>query len=197
MKTSVLFMLLFALHSYSPLIQAAQVPQTDLLAFPSMHHDVSTQAFQFYTMLGTGTGWKIARYENRRLATHILSALNASEDRSLYGFQAKDIDGMTISSSQVYDVYMNGNGNNWYSCASGFVVTGMYFYDRGDRSVERFECTRVIGKSTASTHSYKYADINGPVVCGKVDGRDTYTTGFYYQDTGDDRIRYMRCSYFI
>ncbi|KZN47396.1 hypothetical protein N482_09560 [Pseudoalteromonas luteoviolacea NCIMB 1942] len=75
-------------------------------------------------------------------------------------------------------------------------MTGMYFYDEGDRNVERFECTRVLGKSTSYLHSYKDSDINGPVVCGKVDGREIYATGFYYQDTGDDRISYVKCSYF-
>lgn len=158
---------------------------------------VDTQAFKFYTMLGKGNNWHIAHYANRRLAVHILSALNAREDRSLYGFQAKDIDGMPLSSTQRYTVFMNGNGNGWYECASGFVVTGMYFYDQGDRSVERFECTKVLGKSTYPLFDFQNADINGPVVCGKVHGKDTYTTGFYYQDTGDDRIRFMLCGYFF
>ncbi|KZN68735.1 hypothetical protein [Pseudoalteromonas luteoviolacea] len=45
---------------------------------------------------------------------------------------------MTLSSSQIYDVFMNGNGNDWYECAGGYVVTGMYFYDEGDKIVERF-----------------------------------------------------------
>ncbi|OCQ22534.1 hypothetical protein A7985_00785 [Pseudoalteromonas luteoviolacea] len=105
---------------------------------------------------------------------------------------------MTLSSSEIYDIFMNGNGNgnDWYECAGGFVVTGMYFYVEGDRSVERFECKRVMGKSTSYLHSHKDADINGPVVCGKVDGRETYATGFYYQETGDGRIRYMQCSFF-
>ncbi|KZN53639.1 hypothetical protein N474_20110 [Pseudoalteromonas luteoviolacea CPMOR-2] len=196
MKTYVLFIMLIALYICSPITRAAQLPHTDHFEVSKLYGDVSTQAFDFYTMLGKGTGWKLALYGNRRLAVHILSALNASADRSLYGFQAKDIDGMTLSTRQIYNVFMNGNGNNWYSCGNGFVVTGMYFYDEGDRSVERFECTRVLGKSSSSSHSYKYADINGPVLCGKVDGRDTYATGFYYQDTGDDRIRYMKCSYF-
>ncbi|KZN50128.1 hypothetical protein [Pseudoalteromonas luteoviolacea] len=157
---------------------------------------VDTQAFEFYTMLGKGNRWHIAYHVNRRLAVHILSALNARGDRSLYGFQAEDIDGMALVSTQIYDVFMNGNGNGWYECASGFVVTGMYFYDEGDRSVERFECTRVLGKTTYPMFDYQNADINGPVVCGKMHGKDTYTTGFYYQDTGDDRIRYMQCGYF-
>ncbi|KZN47395.1 hypothetical protein [Pseudoalteromonas luteoviolacea] len=52
---------------------------------------VSTQAFQFYTMLGKGNGWKLALYQNKRLAVHILSTFNAYEERSLYEFQAKDI----------------------------------------------------------------------------------------------------------
>ncbi|KKE80835.1 hypothetical protein [Pseudoalteromonas luteoviolacea] len=43
---------------------------------------------------------------------------------------------------------MNGKGNGWYTCGSGFDVTGMYFYDEGDRSVKRFECTKVLGKNT-------------------------------------------------
>ncbi|KKE80836.1 hypothetical protein [Pseudoalteromonas luteoviolacea] len=43
---------------------------------------------------------------------------------------------------------------------------------------------------------YQNAEIDGPVVCGKRNGQDTYATGFYYQDIGDDRIIYMQCGYF-
>ncbi|KZN28459.1 hypothetical protein N480_10215 [Pseudoalteromonas luteoviolacea S2607] len=55
---------------------------------------------------------EVRAYQNRRLTVHILSVLNAYEDRSLHGFQAKDIPSMTLSSSQIYDVFMNGNGND-------------------------------------------------------------------------------------
>ncbi|KZW98806.1 hypothetical protein JL49_21130 [Pseudoalteromonas luteoviolacea] len=69
---------------------------------------VSTQAFQFYTMLGKGNGWKLALYQNKRLAVHILSTFNAYEERSLYEFQAKDIPSMHYLHHR-FTIYSNSN----------------------------------------------------------------------------------------
>ncbi|MBQ4835447.1 hypothetical protein [Pseudoalteromonas luteoviolacea] len=149
-------------------------------------------------MLGKGTQWHVAHDGGPRLVINILSALSSSGDRSLYGFQATDIDGMKIDSGDFYNIYMNGKGNDWYECTGGYVVTGMYFYHKGDRSVEMFECSNVVGKRRHPYMVvYRHADIDGPVACGKYGMWNTYATGFYYQDEGDDRIIYMKCSLLI
>ncbi|MDK2597873.1 hypothetical protein [Pseudoalteromonas obscura] len=130
----------------------------------------------------------------------IYSGFSLTSEKNLDIHENSALSDVTTQVSKFF--VMLGKGTQWHVAHDGgrrLVINILSaLRGSGDRSVEMFECLDVVGKRRHPYMVvYRHADIDGPVACGKYGMWNTYATGFYYQDEGDDRIIYMKCSLLI